>query len=75
MQVITVNVCDLICKPMYHHLHHLSYTRSGYGSKLPTRYMMRYNNRLHRIYSICYSNVSTEYILVNGKRIYIDILY
>lgn len=75
MQVITVNVCDLICKPMYHHLRHLSYTRSGCGSKLPTRYMMRYNGRLHRIYSICYSNVSTEYILVNGKRIYIDILY
>lgn len=60
-------------KPLYHHIHGLNYTATGYGSKLPTRYMVRFNNRWYRVYSVCYSNVSTEYVLIDGGRVKVTI--
>ena len=51
----------------------LSFTASGYGKKIPTSYKVKYNNRWKRVYSICYSNVSTEYIIEKGKRVLIDL--
>lgn len=59
-------------KPLQHHILGLSYTATGYGNKLPTRYMARYDNRWYRIYSICYSNVSTEYVLIKGEQIKVE---
>lgn len=56
-------------KPLTHHKLNLSYTATGYGNKLPTRYMVYYNKRWYRVYSICYSNVSTEYVLINNKKV------
>jgi len=56
-------------KPLTHHLLGLQYTPTGYGSKLPTVYMIRYENRCYRVYSICYSNVSTEYVIIMGERV------
>lgn len=44
----------------------LSYTASGYGRKIPTSYMVRYNGRLYRVYCCIYSNVGTTYIRING---------
>ena len=41
----------------------LSYTASGYGRKIPNRYMVKYLNRWYRVYSACFSNVSREYIV------------
>jgi hypothetical protein len=40
----------------------LQFTASGYGSKIPTRYMVRYEGKLRRVYCIIYSNVGTLYI-------------
>lgn len=37
-------------------------TVSGYGCALPTRYMVKVNNRWQRVKAICYSNASTLYI-------------
>lgn len=54
--------------PMRHHVLQLQYTATGYGSKIPTRYVVKFNNRWRRVYSICFSNVSTEYIIINGER-------
>jgi len=48
--------------PMYHHLHGLSYTATGYGSRLPTQYMVKVVNRWRRVYCVCFSNVGTLYI-------------
>ena len=45
----------------------LSYTATGYGSKIPTSYMVRYNNRWHRVYCAVYSNNGTCYIISKGK--------
>lgn len=56
-----------------HHKRGLSYTASGYGAKLPTRYMVKADNglskRWYRVYSTCISNVSSEYIVMRGEKI------
>jgi hypothetical protein len=38
------------------------FSSTGYGKKIPTAYKVKYNGRWHRVYSICYSNVSSQYI-------------
>jgi hypothetical protein len=40
----------------------LSYTKSGFGKKIPTQHMARYENRLYRVYCCIYSNSGTLYI-------------
>lgn len=35
---------------------------SGYGSRLPTHYMVFVEHRWRRVYAVCWSNVSTLYI-------------
>jgi len=45
------------------------YTRSGYGSRLPTDYMVRIGKRLHRIRVMCWSNAGTAYVRVGGRRL------
>jgi hypothetical protein len=40
----------------------LSYTASGYGARIATGYMVRYEGRWRRVYSYCYSNVGTTFI-------------
>lgn len=58
-----------------HHKMGLCYTASGYGSKLPTRFKVKMPNnpRWYRVYSVCYSNVSSEYIIVGGEKITVNI--
>ena len=63
-----LHFAPIIERPLQHHKLGLSYTATGYGSKLPTRFMLRYNGRLYRVYSSCFSNVSREYIVVNGQQ-------
>ena len=41
-------------------------TASGYGSKIPTRHMLRYAGRWRRVYVMQYSNSGTAYVIVNG---------
>ena len=45
----------------------LQQTATGYGSKLTTAWRTEYNGRLYRVYSFCFSNASTPYILVKGR--------
>jgi hypothetical protein len=45
---------------------------SGYGGKIPTAHWVRYNERWHRVYIMCYSNSGTAYILVKGARLVLD---
>ena len=51
----------------------LQQTSTGYGGKLTSPYKVKYNNRWYRVYSACYSNVSTEYILVKGQWVFVQI--
>jgi hypothetical protein len=48
--------------PLYAHIHNLSYTASGYGSRIPTAYMVQVGNRWRRVYCAIYSNNGTLYI-------------
>lgn len=43
----------------------LSFTASGYGSRIPTRYMVKYNGKWRRVYCIQHSNAGTCFI---GKK-------
>jgi hypothetical protein len=50
----------------------LSYTRSGYGSKIPTDKVVHYGGRRYRVYCCIYSNVGTCYIVCKGKKVIVD---
>lgn len=49
-------------------------TRSatGYGRKLPTRYMLRIGPRWHRVYMMQYSNSGTAYVLKGGHELVLE---
>jgi hypothetical protein len=40
----------------------LSFTATGYGSRIPTAYVVRFNGRWRRVYCRIYSNIGTTYI-------------
>lgn len=48
--------------PMRHHLAGLSWTATGYGAAIPSRYMVKYNGRWRRVYVRQYGNAGTAYI-------------
>ena len=48
--------------PMPHHLRGLSYTASGYGKRIPTRIMVKFEGKWRRVYVCQYSNAGTAYI-------------
>lgn len=49
------------------------YSASGYGSKIPTRHMVKWRNKWRRVYAICWSNVSTLYIKHGKDRIILNL--
>lgn len=44
---------------------------TGYGGKIPTRYMVVDGKVKRRVYAGCYSNVASYYVLIRGKRVYV----
>ena len=58
--------------PLECHILGLTYTASGYGLKLPTRYMLSINSgRFRRVYATCVSNVASYWVVVSGKKVYL----
>lgn len=47
----------------------LSKTASGYGTKIPTTYVLNYQGRDRRIYVDQYSNAGHTYIIVNKQKV------
>ena len=52
---------------------------NGYGRKVPTRYMVKYNSgrkyeasRWRRVYIMQYGNAGSAYILLRGKILFLD---
>ena len=45
---------------------------TGYGSKIPTSYMVKYLNKWRRVYVVNYANSGSAYIVVNGSDVYLD---
>ena len=50
----------------------LQFTSTGYGSKIPTAYKVKHNNRWKRVYCSIFSNCGTLYIMSHGNRIIVD---
>jgi len=46
---------------------------TGYGSKLPTPYMVKHNGRWLRVYTVCYSNSGTNYVVTGGTKTVVSI--
>ncbi len=49
----------------------LSYTRSGFGSKIPTEYTAQWRGRKYRVYCMIYSNSGSMYIVSKKVRYYL----
>ena len=50
-------------------------TASGYGSKLTTEHMVKIAGRRgvwRRVYAVCYSNAASFYVLLDGKRVFVQ---
>lgn len=46
----------------------LNYTATGYGCKIPTRYMLKIGKISYRVYCRIFSNCGTTYIVSKGKQ-------
>lgn len=70
MIIKNYNIEDLESRdePLWWHKQGLSYTRTGYGRKIPTRTMVKLpgNPRWRRVYCCIYSNIGTCYV-TKGK--------
>jgi hypothetical protein len=44
---------------------------TGYGPKIPTRYMFRIANRWHRVYIAQYGNSGSAYVVIGGQDHYL----
>jgi hypothetical protein len=64
---------EVIEKPLEWQKRGLSYTATGYGKKIPTRWMVRFNGKFRRVYCAIYSNNGTCYIGKLSDRYLIDI--
>jgi hypothetical protein len=64
MIIQTINIEDLESKnaPLWWQERGLSYTATGYGRKIPTSRMVKWNNRWRRVYCCIFSNSGTCYI-------------
>lgn len=40
----------------------LTYTATGYGPRIPSRYMVKFEGRWRRVYIACYGNAASHYI-------------
>lgn len=66
-------VLDVVECELPHHGLGLTYTASGYGSKIPTKYKLLFAGRWRRIYAICYSNVPSYYVILDGVKTTVSI--
>ena len=49
-----------------------SNSKTGYGDKIPTQYMVFIDNKWRRVYCRVYSNSGTCYDMINKERVIID---
>jgi hypothetical protein len=45
---------------------------TGYGPKVPTRYMVRIGTRWHRVYMAQYGNSGSAYVVLDGSDYYLS---
>lgn len=57
---------------LYHHMHNLQQTVSGYGKRLSTPYRVQYKGKWRRVYMCVYSNTGAAYIGKFEDRLFIS---
>ena len=64
IQRLSLETLNRKIEPMKHHRLGLSWTRTGYGSKIPTELMVQFpgSPRWRRVYCCQYSNIGTRYV-------------
>jgi hypothetical protein len=65
LQYLPDNI-EVIDRPLKWQRQGLQETSSGYGRKLTTTKMVKWNGRLYRVYSTIYGNIGTAYIISKG---------
>lgn len=65
MDSLTTEQCEVKISELWWQKQGLSYTASGYGSRIPTRFMIKVNGKWRRVYCKIYSNNGTLFI---GKK-------
>lgn len=66
-----VSFDNLVHKPLDWQKRGLQESRTGYGAKLTSAYMVQFNFKLYRIYHTCYGNSSSAWFKAAGKRIHV----
>jgi hypothetical protein len=71
---LTIGSTAIMRKPMEHHKLGLSYTATGYGSKIPTEYMVQtIDNKWRRVYCCIFSNNGTLYVQHGKEKTIVDL--
>ena len=69
----SVDVVEVVIRPLPWERMGLSYTGSGYGDRIPSSRMVRLAGdkpgRFRRVYVTCYSNAGTAWVIRNGARV------
>ena len=51
----------------------LMFTATGYGSKIPTQYMIKLSDNItRRVYCYIFSNVGSIYVMIKGDKVYLN---
>lgn len=66
--MLTTRVLDVKIDELRHHKLGLQYTSTGYGSKIPTHFKLLFAGRWRRVYAVCYSNVASYYVILDGVK-------
>lgn len=69
-----VQATEAVSKPLWWQEQGLSYTATGYGKRIPTQWLVKYNGKMRRVYCYIFSNIGTCYIgkLSDGLTVFID---
>jgi hypothetical protein len=63
---------ELVEKPLYAEKHGLQRTASGYGAKLPSRWIAKTPDGIRRVYVTIYSNAGTAWFNYRGGKVVVD---
>lgn len=64
----------VMVRPLWWQEKGLSYSATGYGSKIPTRYMVRtVDQKWRRVYCAIFSNVGSTYVMHGKEKTIVEV--
>lgn len=75
-QLVRLECCgsSVLERPLWWQEQGLSYTATGYGSKIPTRYLVRtVDQKWRRVYCAQFSNAGTLYVMHGKNRTIVNL--